>query len=650
MTNSLKREATNLLERETTNLPERETTDQLERETRLRWRWGLLAALAMMLLSLFPQAHLCYKRGAEWRGSFAHFYSDEPAYAAYVNALIDGRPRRNDPYTGHDDTAGAPLPESLFSIQFVPAYMLSLPARIFGLTTSTMFILLMPLVAGASALAIYWLVSMLTRDERMAAAAVPLVLCLGILVSGQGLVLNLFGLQSAYVFLPFLRRYVPGVPFAFFFFFCGFVWRALTAAARRTRLVSAAAAGLMFAAMVYSYFYHWTSAAALLGCLVLLWLFARPADRRRTIEPFVLISLCAVVSLVPYFYLLSHRAPTMDTVQALTYSRLPDLWRGVILLDVLVLVALVFGVWRRWLDARSPAVLFNAALALSVLVVFNQQIITGRSLQPMHYEQYIGNYVALLAASLAAGLLWHGRKILKGAGDEQTDRPLAEESAIGVRRLLPHRVWLPVALAALLWGAGETLVITRRGAVGNILKDEWAQVALRLREITHAEQGRDAHPVVFNSSVYRIDNLPTYTPHATVWAPHMFVFSGVSVAENKERFFKYLYYSGVAANDFETIYRQQGFIYFAIFGWERANPRLTVNYRPITQAEIDAEKNNYANFHSSFDRERAAQPMLSYVVAQADQPFNFSPIDRWYTRDAGERVGKHIIYRVKLRD
>jgi hypothetical protein len=130
----------------------------------------------------------------------------------------------------------------------------------------------------------------------------------------------------------------------------------------------------------------------------------------------------------------------------------------------------------------------------------------------------------------------------------------------------------------------------------------------------------------------------------------MFVFSNVSVAENKERFFKYLYYSGVAAHDFDTIYRQQGYIYYAIFGWDRANPRLTVNYRPITQAEIDAEKNNYAAFYNAFDRTRAASPTLAYVVAQVDQPFNLGPLDRWYERDAGERINRHIIYRVRLRD
>src|ERR687886_122993 len=99
----------------------------------IRWRWGVAAAAGMTLLALFPQVYLWAERGRAWQGANAYFYTDEPAYAAYVNALVDGRPRRCDPYTGDDDAAAAPLPESLFSIQFVPAYMVALPARAFGL-------------------------------------------------------------------------------------------------------------------------------------------------------------------------------------------------------------------------------------------------------------------------------------------------------------------------------------------------------------------------------------------------------------------------------------------------------------------------------------------------------------------------------------
>ena len=154
----------------------------------IRWRWGILVALAIALLSMFPQASLWRDRGKEWNGGNAFFYTDEHAYAAYINALIDGRPRRNDPYTGRDDSSAQPLKESLFSIQFIPAYLVALPARALDLSTATIFIVLTPIFAFATALAVFWLFALITNDERAAAAFVPFVLCLGLLVSGNGVV------------------------------------------------------------------------------------------------------------------------------------------------------------------------------------------------------------------------------------------------------------------------------------------------------------------------------------------------------------------------------------------------------------------------------------------------------------------------------
>ncbi|HEX8707208.1 MAG TPA: hypothetical protein VF723_03015, partial [Pyrinomonadaceae bacterium] len=90
----------------------------LERRERTpRWRSGILAAVALTLLALYPQLDLRLSRGPEWNGAESIFSQDEVAYAAYLQALIEGRPRRNDPYTGRDDRPGSPQPESLFSIQ-----------------------------------------------------------------------------------------------------------------------------------------------------------------------------------------------------------------------------------------------------------------------------------------------------------------------------------------------------------------------------------------------------------------------------------------------------------------------------------------------------------------------------------------------------
>ncbi|HYE64658.1 MAG TPA: hypothetical protein VD966_03685, partial [Pyrinomonadaceae bacterium] len=118
-----------------------------------RWRLGLLTGAAIMLLALLLQLYAFRLRGTEWAGSYLSVHPDEAAYLAYVNALIEGRPRRNDPYTGRDDRPGAPQAESLFSIQFIPPYALALPARILGGSAHTAFILLRCVAAFASALA-----------------------------------------------------------------------------------------------------------------------------------------------------------------------------------------------------------------------------------------------------------------------------------------------------------------------------------------------------------------------------------------------------------------------------------------------------------------------------------------------------------------
>jgi len=40
---------------------------------------------------------------------------------------------------------------------------------------------------------------------------------------------------------------------------------------------------------------------------------------------------------------------------------------------------------------------------------------------------------------------------------------------------------------------------------------------------------------------------------------------------------------------------------------------------------------------------------LSYLIIHSDKRPDFANLDRWYERDAGERIGEFILYRVKLR-
>jgi hypothetical protein len=87
-----------------------------------------------------------------------------------------------------------------------------------------------------------------------------------------------------------------------------------------------------------------------------------------------------------------------------------------------------------------------------------------------------------------------------------------------------------------------------------------------------------------------------------------------------------------------------------IFGNERITPALGVHFRPIQQDEIDQEVRTYQAYSDSFSREEVLKRPITYAVIPADTNFDFTNLDRWYERDAGERVGAHTLYRLKLRN
>ncbi len=67
---------------------------------KLQWKMGIFAGIILALFALYPQARLVFLlRGDQFQGNFAITDTDEMMYAAYVQALIDGKPRKNDPYS-----------------------------------------------------------------------------------------------------------------------------------------------------------------------------------------------------------------------------------------------------------------------------------------------------------------------------------------------------------------------------------------------------------------------------------------------------------------------------------------------------------------------------------------------------------------------
>lgn len=586
-----------------------------------------------MLLSLYPQVRLWLTHGEHWNDAIAYNQGlgDEVAYAAYVNALIEGRPRRNDPYTGRDDRQNAPQPESLFSIQFIPAYAVALPARALGMSATTAFIVLTPLMAFASSLAIFWLLAVVTESDRLATVGVVVVLCLGALAAAEGAIANLVAANTHFDYFPFLRRYQPAASFPLFPILCVLVWRLLTR--EQKRLKTAIFAGAVFGVLVFSYFYLWTAAVAWLAALAVLWLVVRTDDRISMFRLIAVIGGAATVALVPYLILVSNRSATTESVQAFMLSRRPDIFSAPELIGVLVLLALGAGVRRGSIDLSDRRVIFAASFALMPFIVLNQQVITGRVMQPIHYKGLIANYSVLIAIVISGALGWR-----KGSGEIW--RP-------------SRRVLLWIAIAALEWGSIETYQAANKSAEANNKAASDMAIYARLNEQAHNSRPTSNEQVVLFSDPRAADGAPAASPLAVLWAPHMLVYTGTTSVESKERLYRQLYYTGFGARELDAYFHGSEVYYgyaAGMFGFDRIMDGLNSRAKPISRQELNDETLSYTKYAESFNRERASNPRLSYVVTPiVDEP-NLSNLDRWYERNAGERIGKFMLYRVKLRD
>lgn len=597
----------------------------------VKWRFGILAGFIVAVFAVYPQLALFDERGgaANWNGAFASNDLDEVAYAAYLQALVDGRPRKNDPYSGRDESAEAPQPESIFSIQFLPPAILAIPARVFNLDASQTFICLSALAAFFTALALFWLLAQMTEDNRFAFVAVLLILFGGALAAGNGAINQFFGRGAAYPFFPFLRRYIPAAAFPFFFALFGFVWLALKSQLRNTKYISSVCAAVCFAVLVFSYFYLWTTAAAFLFALTVLWLALRPDDWKRDFKFLILIDVLAAVSLAPYAYLLSRRAPGTDSVQLLVLTHAPDLLRFCAVLCYAALILIALAVCFKFARLKSQSTIFLLAFAVVPFIVFNHQIVSGRSLQPFHYEFYVVNYISALVVALTLFLF--------------------------LKRLRQPKIYTAILMffgfAAVAWGFVEAKSTTQVLMFWNVEREESLPVTRRLAEIAATENIDDVKSLVtLNLDYVQADNQPVDAPFAVLWARHQHVFAGVGWEENKERFYKMLYYGDRDADWLRRDFRRGDIeAYMALFGWDRFNATLSVNSRPLTLTEIEEEVARYDNFYKNFDFERATNPTLSFVVAPNDSPNEFVNLKRWYEIDAGETIGEFTLYRVRLK-
>lgn len=575
------------------------------RDARLNFKVVLLAGFILAVITSIPQIHLCYVRGSAWNGTAALLDTDELPYQAYTNALIAGRPRRNDPYAGKDGGSS----ETLFSIQFLPPYVVALPARVLNISVETAFIILLPLAVFATVLVLWKLLFELTSNTLLAAVGAVCVISLGTAAAHSPLQI-IHGLETGYDPFPFLRRYIPAVPFPILIALTLFVWRALT-----KNVAWAIAAGLSFVFLIYSYWFLWTAAFAWTVTILTLWFIARPGDRMKVGYVAGLMAVLIAPALVPYIWLLSNRVSSMDSGQILEATHAPDLLRAPEIYGGLIILLFAYQIIRKVKSYDRPDILFTLSFAIAPFLVFNQQILTGKSLQPFHYEEFATNYWVMIAFFLTLAIL---------------------------RTTIPKRIIAYFAVG----GIGTAIMLSVFGirimGSSNIRFDEVRGVVEDLKR-TDPNGG-----VVFATDRFLTHSISAISNKPVLWARYLYTFSNINLEQQKARYFQYLYYSGFTERQLEEALRKDFTSRWEVFGAERANPVLTKNFSPITDEEIFNAVREYKLFVESYDHKLAVNPILSYAIVSPTD--DLSNLDRWYERNAGDKSGEFIIYTLRPRN
>lgn len=591
---------------------------------RLAWKFALVPTIVMIVVALYPQISLWVSRGLAWEGSYAAVNYDEVAYSAYINALIDGKPRKYDPMMGVEHEH-----ESIYSVQFIPAYAIAIPARALGISTLTTFMILQVLIAIFCSLGVFYLLRNVTGEDIVAAAGVLIVLCLGTAITYEGALSELTGGSLVIEFHPFLRRYQPGLAFPLFFLMCAAVWTAFTSEnAKRFR--ASVAAGVLFAVLVFSYFYLWTTAAAWLACFFAVALIVGRTAKKTTLLSAFTIAAIGVAALIPYFLMLSQRSKKADSsLLLLTFTHAPDITAPTVVIGIIAIIVAVFLGLKGRIDARSPAAIFAYAFLLTPIAVMNQQVVTGRSLQPVHYEIFIANYCLLTGIVIVIWLAIRGR-----------EKEAAE--TISVSGL--NKVYVYLGVAAALWGFYEASHATGRNSGMSFVRDVVTPAAKYIRD---SSAGSTEPIVVHSPNAITASYIPTIVTGRILWSPHLFAGGVVSEEESKQQFYRFLYFSGFTPVELKSALDTRWFeVTAAIFGGGRALPQLGGVNHPITNEEIAEEVAKYRSFTETLTSADAYSPTLTHMIVLNDEPPNMANIDRWYTRDEGHVAGLFRVYKL----
>jgi len=345
----------------------------------LNHRVAIIFAILVSVITAFPQVYFridhkeLYQEGTQVIEMLPH-----GPWAARVTEVQNGhvlgsnvyqKEGKNDPYVYQ------PLGP------MVVAYM----GEIFALDINNTILLSRFVLPFIIFLFIYGFVFLVSRDKFAALSSAVVLLLADSVLSYSGITRLLQGVSPDH-FLRLARPVNPAIIYLFLFPFLLFFWQFYRKRNWKHGALSVIVLGLNF----YNYFYTWTYLYAFGSILILLLIIQRNWKQALRIGS---VFVGGAIVAIPYFINM-YQASQFPTFKDLGISSGIILSHQPLFMGSSMIIALLFFLFL-FPRIDKEKYLFGLAILLAPFLTMNQQVLTGRIMQPDHYHWFFHKPLAV---------------------------------------------------------------------------------------------------------------------------------------------------------------------------------------------------------------------------------------------------------------
>lgn len=348
----------------------------------------LLFSIIVGLLSITPHFLAVRAIGSEYQGVPFLFNDDEDTYLGRIQEIIDGHPSVASPAFYEYKNWPVLLPP-------VNEYVYAAPTLLFGVSPEKTLLVAKFLGPALLFFLVYWLTFLLIegseeKGRKLTAIATALLVTLGYdFVDFKYAWSVLLGSHAGTSLSVWTRPVNPIMGAILLYSLLILVWRVI----KKQSIYSLVLAGIILGGMV-GYFFSWGVGVAFVGTLFILFLGRSEIKLAKKVGYICLVSF---LTSLPFWIntlkqvLSSSDGRELAARNGMYFNHIP-IFNKFNAAAIILFLLFSWYFFYRQKEIKSLTTshwwLFSLSLLVSGVVVFNQQVITGRTIWPYHFVQY----------------------------------------------------------------------------------------------------------------------------------------------------------------------------------------------------------------------------------------------------------------------